>query len=44
MHSISDAERGITTPHDSTLIKLADAYGVDVAELMEAKLGRPLVV
>jgi len=42
MHSISNAERGLTTPYDSTLLKLAEVYEVDVAELMEAKLGRPL--
>jgi transcriptional regulator with XRE-family HTH domain len=42
MHSISNAERGISVPYDSTLRKLAEVYEVDVAALMEAKLQRPL--
>jgi transcriptional regulator with XRE-family HTH domain len=42
-HTISNAERGKSVPYDGTLRKLADAYGIDVAELMEAKLGVPLV-
>jgi transcriptional regulator with XRE-family HTH domain len=42
-HSIGAAERGDAIPHDSTLRKLAEVYEVDVSELMEAKLGYPLV-
>jgi len=43
-HTISNAERGISVPYDNTLRKLADAYDVDVSELMEAKLDYPLAV
>jgi transcriptional regulator with XRE-family HTH domain len=41
-HTISNAERGLSVPYDATLRRLADVYGVDVSELMEAKLGVPL--
>jgi DNA-binding XRE family transcriptional regulator len=33
--TISDVERGIRHPHDVTLAKIADGYGVDVEELLE---------
>jgi transcriptional regulator with XRE-family HTH domain len=36
-HTISEAEQGIRAPHDTTLARLARGYGVDLAELLEAR-------
>jgi transcriptional regulator with XRE-family HTH domain len=40
--TISDIERGHTHPYDVTLAKLAKAYDVPVAELLEEPSGKAL--
>jgi transcriptional regulator with XRE-family HTH domain len=41
-HTVSYAERGIRKPFPTTLRKLAEGYGVSVAELMEDMHSVPL--